>query len=99
MFKRLVKIILRIKILFYTIKAITLVSLIFMRGLSYLAQKVILLSYRVEFINEWILYEKNLPNFYKHLDNLYHWQFNPSRNIFTTAPAIARLHLKKKARF
>ena len=54
MFKRLVKIMLGIKILFYTIKAITLVSLIFMRGLSYLAQQVILLRYRVEIINEWI---------------------------------------------
>ena len=98
MFKRLVKIMLGIKILFYTIKAITLVSLIFMRGLSYLAQQVILLRYRVEIINEWILCGKNPPNFYKHLDNLYHWPFNPSRNMFTTAPAIARLHLNKKGK-
>ena len=98
MIKKLIKTLLGIEILRYLIKAGTSILLMFIRVMSYFAQQIISLKIRVEFIHDWILSGKTPPNFYKHLSNLHQWQFNPSHNMFTTAPALARLHLKRKAK-
>lgn len=98
MIKQLIKRMLEVEVLRYLIKAGASISLVFTNLLSYFAKKIISLNYRIEFIRDWILSGKTPPNFYKHLNNLHEWQFNPSHNMFTTAPALARLHLKKEGK-
>ena len=63
-----------------------------------ISEKLISLSYKVDFFYEWSLAEKEVPNFFKHLINLYTWRDKPSNHMFTTAPSIARSFLKRGGR-
>jgi cyclopropane fatty-acyl-phospholipid synthase-like methyltransferase len=74
---------------------ITLFPIILLLDLTAKAASYYLnIYYKIIDFNDWHI-KKIVPNHFKHLSNLYSWPFDPNRNQFTTAPALARSFLKK----
>jgi len=93
--KKLIKKLIKTRAFYFSTKAPFYLFYKFVTKLGHLLEICLAYIYRIEFINDWLLCNGSPPNFYKHLDNLYHWRFDATRNIFTTAPSLARLHLRK----